>query len=170
MRMSFVTGFWQQAAGFFSGIPLDWVVIIVFALIMSADALRGGPSRATALALALPLTLLVASALPDARLLGSIASQLNTPLIAALLHGILLVIVFICMYRITDTYGADSSHPIQAVFSGIAVAVIAVVVWLQIPALDSVWHFGPQIQAIFGDVYRFWWLLIGFIALAFARG
>ena len=170
MRMSFVTGFWQQAAGFFSGIPLDWVVIIVFALIMSADALRGGPSRATALALALPLTLLVASALPDARLMGSIASQLNTPLIAALLHGILLVIVFICMYRITDTYGADSSHPVQAVFSGVAVAAIAVVIWLQIPALDSVWHFGPQIQAIFGEAYRFWWLLVSFVALAFARG
>ena len=102
--------------------------------------------------------------------MGSIASQLSTPLIAALLHGILLVIIFICMYRITDTYGADSSHPIQAVFSGVAVAVIAVVVWLQIPALESVWHFGPQIQAVFGDAYRFWWLLISFIALAFARG
>jgi len=168
--MSFVTGFWQQAVVFFSGVPLDWVVIVVFVIIMSADALRGGPSRATALALALPLTLIVASALPDARLMGSIASQLNTPLIAALLHGILLVIVFICMYRITDTYGADSSHPVQAVFSGVAVAAIAVVIWLQIPALDSVWHFGPQIQAIFGEAYRFWWLLVSFVALAFARG
>lgn len=154
----------------FSNIPLDWVVIAVFAFIMAADALRGGPSRATALALALPLTLLVAGALPDARLMGGIASQLTSPLLSVIFDGILLVIVFICMYRITDTYSADSAHPIQALFSGVAVAAIAVVVWLQIPALDSVWHFGPQIQALFGEVYRFWWLLIAYIALAFARG
>ncbi|MEK7601760.1 MAG: hypothetical protein AAB480_04485 [Patescibacteria group bacterium] len=161
---------WHALVSVFSNIPLDWVVIAVFAFVMAADALRGGPSRATALALALPLTLLVAGALPDARLMGGIASQLTSPLLGALFDGILLVIVFICMYRITDTYGADSSHPIQALFSGVAVAAIAVVIWLQIPALDSVWHFGPQIQALFGDVYRFWWLLIAYIALAFARG
>ena len=68
----------------FSNIPLDWVVIAVFAFIMAADALRGGPSRATALALALPLTLLVAGALPDARLMGGIASQLTSPLLSVI--------------------------------------------------------------------------------------
>ncbi len=161
---------WHALVSVFSNIPLDWVIIAVFAVIMAADALRGGPSRATALALALPLTLLVADALPDARLMGSIAAQLTSPVISAVFDGILLVIVFICMYRIVDTYGVDSSHPIQALLSGIAIAAIAVVVWLQIPALDSVWHFGPQIQSIFGEVYRFWWLLIAYIALAFARG
>lgn len=161
---------WHALVSVFSNVPLDWVIIAVFAIIMTADALRGGPSRATALALALPLTLLVANSLPDARLMGGVAAQLTSPVIGAVFDGILLVVLFICMYRITDTFGVDSAHPVQALFSGLAVAAIAVVIWLQIPALDGVWHFGPQIQAIFGEVYRFWWLLIAYIAIAFARG
>ena len=35
---------WHALVSVFSNIPLDWVVLAVFALIMSADALRGGPS------------------------------------------------------------------------------------------------------------------------------
>ena len=102
--------------------------------------------------------------------MGGIADQHNSPLLNTVFVLILLAVVFVCMYRITDTYGADSSHPIQALLAGLAVAVVAVVIWLQIPSLDSVWHFGPQVQALFGAAYRFWWLLIAYIALAFARG
>jgi|SRR3989344_358044 len=168
--MSFVAGFWSQTVGFFSNISLDWVILVAFALVIAIDGFRNGLSRASALALALPLTLLLARSMPEARFMGGIADQLNSPLLNTVFVLILLAVVFVCMYRITDTYGADSSHPIQALLAGLAVAVVAVVIWLQIPSLDSVWHFGPQVQALFGAAYRFWWLLIAYIALAFARG
>ena len=161
---------WHALVSAFSRISLDWIVLAVFAFLVAVDALRSGPSRATALALALPLTLLVAGYMQGASFMSGIVQQLSSPILNNAFTLILLAILFICMYRITDTFGADSAHPIQTLLTGLAVAAIAAVVWVQIPSLESIWHFGPQAQALFGAAHRFWWLLAGYIALAFARG
>jgi hypothetical protein len=154
---------------FFIHIPMDWIVLAAFAILVAFDALRGGLSRPTALAIALPLTLVLIGYMPDATLMGGFAQNLSA-LLRLLLDAAILIIMFILMYRITDTFGSDSYHILQTLMSGFAVAIVAVVVWLQLPALDSVWHFGPQVQTVFGSAYRFWWLVGAYIALAATRG
>jgi hypothetical protein len=151
-------------------VSLDWIVLVVLAVLIAADSLRSGLSRATALALAFPLALAILNYLPDAQFMGGLEQQLPSALLKVAFDAALFVVVFICMYRIVDTFSADSNRPLQALLAGLAAVSIAVVVWLQIPALDSVWHFGPQIQTLFGAAYRFWWLLAAYIALAFAQG
>ena len=59
--------------------------------------------------------------------------------------------------------------PLQALITGIASAIVLVVIWLQVPGLEAVWAFGSQVQAVFGEAYRFWWLAGSYIALAVVR-
>ena len=88
---------------------------------------------------------------------------------AATLFGILFVAFFIITYRIIGSYGMTGAFPVQATLGGIAAAIIVLVFWLQIPALDTLWHFGPQVQAVFAEKYRLLWIIGAFLALAFAR-
>jgi len=71
--------------------------------------------------------------------------------------------------RTFSDYGETGGQPLQAVFAGIAVTALVVLAWIQIPALDAVWHFGDQVQAAFAESYRFWWLIVSLAALAFAK-
>ncbi len=160
----------QAILSLFTHISIDWVILVCFALLVALDAMRAGLSRATALALALPLTLMLSGFAQQAALIAGFEEQLSSPALQEFINAGLLVVILILMYSNTDNFSADSYHPLQALLAGLAVAAIATVVWLQLPALDTVWHFGPTVQAVFGASYRFWWLLAGYLALAFARG
>ena len=160
----------QAFTAFFTHISFDWIILILCASVLTFDALRSGLSRVTALALALPLTLLLLEYAQNAQFMTSLERQLSSPASRLIFDAALLIVLCIIMYRITDTFAASSYHLLQALIGGIAATAIVIIVWLQIPALDSVWHFGPQVQAIFGATYRFWWCLAAFIGLAFARG
>lgn len=154
----------------FSHIPIDWILIGVFVILIALDAMRGGLSRATALAIALPLTLLLLEFVQNAALLGSLSSVLSSPVLQLLFDAAALVVVFVLMYRLTDTFSSNSSNLVQSLLASIATVAIIITIWLQLPLLETLWQFGPQVQYVFGEAYRFWWLIASYIALAAARG
>lgn len=153
----------------FAAVPTDWIIIGAFAIFAAFDALRSGARRICTLALALPPSALLFVVLPNTVVLGSVAAQFSTPLLEAVLFLIIFAIVYILIGRIGLSWGGEAGQTIQAALAGVAAATIVAVFWLQVPALDTLWHFGPQVQLIFGEAYRFWWLMASYAALAFVR-
>ncbi|MBI4079817.1 hypothetical protein HY414_01130 [Candidatus Kaiserbacteria bacterium] len=152
-----------------TSIPIDWFIIGGFALVAALDCVRSGAKRVTQLALAFPLAALLMQSLPNAYILGGIASQFSTPLMQALLLGVLFVALYLFIGRIGLSWGGGEGQTIQAAIAGVAAAGVVMTMWIATPALQSLWQFGPQIQEIFGETYRFFWLIGAFAALAYVR-
>jgi hypothetical protein len=157
-----------QTASIFAHWPTDWFIIAAFVALVALDALRAGSARATALALALPLTSILMNALSSAFLVGSIATQFPQGGGQAVLFGIVFAILFLAIHRIVHSF-AETGGTLQALIAGVSAVAVTLVVWLQVPALDTLWHFGPQVQLVFGEPYRFWWLVAAYFGLAFVR-
>jgi hypothetical protein len=149
--------------------PSGWIVIGVGAILIAVDVLRSGSNRAVSFALALPVVLFAQDALSHAFVLGNILQQLTVSYVQAIVFGILLVVVYLLIQRMIGFYGSSSGTPFSAIIVGIACAILAVVIWLQTPALNSLWQFGPQVQTVFSEAYRFWWMAGAYLALAIAR-
>ena len=149
--------------------PTDWILIGACAALAAFDALRGGSGRVAAAALALPTALLLYEKLPATAYLGPFIAQFASPLAQGALFAVIFVALYLFIRRIVGLWGESDGGPVQALIAGIACATVVVTTWMQVPALDSVWHFGPQVQLIFGEAYRFWWLLISFAGLAYVR-
>jgi len=158
----------SSISSLFTHWPTDWILIGAFAVFAALDAMRTGPARAAALSLSLPVALLLLQELPKAFLVGSASTQLASSLAQVGVFVALAVVMYFVVYRIIFAF-SNGLGPIQALLAGLAAAIVLVVVWLQVPALDSVWHFGDQVQAVFGTAYRFWWLIGSYIALAAVR-
>ncbi|OGG79171.1 hypothetical protein A3A39_03575 [Candidatus Kaiserbacteria bacterium RIFCSPLOWO2_01_FULL_54_13] len=153
----------------FAAVPTDWMIIGSFAILAAFDCVRSGARRVCTLALALPPTVILAESLSKAEILGGITGQFSTPMLEAVLFGILLVGMYVLIARIGLSWGEEAGQTIQAALAGVALTAIVVTIWIATPALDQLWNFGPQVQQIFGESYRFFWLLGSFAALAFVR-
>ncbi|MBI2610413.1 hypothetical protein HYW60_00540 [Candidatus Kaiserbacteria bacterium] len=167
--MDFSSGY-TLVANFFSAIPTDWFIIGGIVLLSAFDCVRTGVRRVSQIALAFPLSALLMQNLPKAFILGEAAAQFSTPLMQALLLGFVFAVLYVLIGRIGISWGGEEGQPIQAALAGVASAGIVTTMWIATPALDSLWHFGPQVQEIFGEAYRFWWLLGSLAALAYVRG
>ncbi|MBI4093863.1 hypothetical protein HY417_02770 [Candidatus Kaiserbacteria bacterium] len=154
----------------FGAIPTDWFILGGIALIAAFGCVRSGARRVAQIALAFPLAALLVQSLPQAFILGEMAAQFLNPIMQALLLGLIFVVLYVLIGRIGIAWGGEGGQPVQAALCGVAITGIIVTMWLATPALDSVWHFGPHIQDMFGAQYRFWWLLGSFGALAYVRG
>ena len=161
--MDFAT--WIQLA---SSWPIDWVFICAAIVLIALDALRSGSARAASLALALPASFFIFNAIPQSFFLGPLIAAWTAPFVQVCIFFALLTLIFFATYR-TIFSSSDGGRVIQSLTVGIAAVAALLVVWLQIPALDSLWHFGDHVQAVFAPAYRFWWLVGVFLALAFAR-
>ncbi len=153
----------------YNAVPTDWMIIAVLAIFAAFDALRSGARRIASLSLALPVAALLFGAISSAAFLGDAVAQFSSPVPQAALFFILLIGIYILINRIGLAWGSESGQTLQAALAGVAAVALAVVIWIQIPALDALWHFGPQMQLIFGETYRFWWLIGSYAALAFVR-
>ena len=158
----------SSVTGLFSSVPTDWIIIGAFGLLSAFDVVRGGARRVATLALALPPAMLAFGAISSAAILGGILEGLSIPYAQALLFIALVVVMYLVVARVGVVHGGGVGQAVQAAIAGVAIAALAVTIWLQIPALDSIWHFGPQVQSIFSEGYRFWWLLGSYGALSFA--
>lgn len=152
----------------FANWPIDWILIGAFAAFAAFDALRNGPSRATALVLCLPAALFFMNTLSNALFLGSLAAQFTTPLSQAGVFAVVVVALYFVVHRAISTF-STGLPPLQALMTGLAAAIVLVVVWLLTPGLDAVWNFGDQARVVFGEAYRFWWLAASYVAIAAAR-
>jgi len=159
----------DAATGFFSYIPVDWIIIVVLAIFIAFDALRSGFGKVTALALSLPATLFLSAALEHARILSGVAEQFSSPGLKAALFGVVFVAVYLLVRKMSARYTSNSGEIIQALMAGVAAAAVLVVVWLAAPELQAIWHFGPQVHAVFGEAYRFWWVALSYLMLAYVR-
>lgn len=164
MATSVVTALTERV--FFSGVPFDWIIVIAGILLFSFVSVIGGTRHGVAAAIAMSLGPLFLSLVPKTYLLENMTTSgsFHEPL--ALL--IIVTILFLFLIRIlpNDVVGADA---FAAIACGIACTAIGVIMWISIPALQTVWSFGPHVQAVFAEQYRFWWFLGSFALLAIAR-
>lgn len=149
--------------------PTDWIILGAFAALVALDVFRSGPRRALALSLASPLAFIAYASISDTVILGSILKQVSFPLEQNLIVAALIVGFFFVLLRIVDSWGGGGGGAIQALIIGIACTAITAVFWLQLAPLQALWHFGPPVENIFGVAYRLWWLIVAYLALAFAR-
>ena len=164
-----ISSSYAPVAGLVSSVPFGWIVVAVLATLLTLDALRSGIARATALSIALPLAFILHQFLNTAVLLGPLVTPVVSPLAQALIFGVLLVALFILVYKMVDSYSADTYGIFSAILVGLATTTVLVVVWSLVPSLMSFWDFGASVQSVFGEGNRFWLLLAAFIGLAFAR-
>lgn len=149
--------------------PLDWTILGIFILLVFAENMRAGTNKATSLALALPVAYLLFQLIQNAALVSGVVGQFKEPIAQAALFGALTVLAFIFVHRTIGFFGGSYAGFLNAGIGAAALAIAVIVFWMFIPALDTLWHFGPQLQAVFGAAYRFWWLLAAYFALALVR-
>jgi hypothetical protein len=150
---------------------MDWVLLIVIVIFLTLESFQSGASRTRALALALPTMLLAVSWFSSSALLGSVSQSLTaSPLGQLALHGIILLVLFILFYRIFFGYGMTNGSIAYAFLCGLATTIMLIVVLLQIPALTTYWQFSEPIPTVFGESYKFYWLLVSLAILAFVAG
>lgn len=158
----------QFVASTFSAISLDWLILAGVVVFFAFDALRAGPARVTALAMALPIALLLSESVRDAAYLGNFVGN-SSPAVQTGVFIAVAVGLFVALYRIVD-FGADSMHPAQAALAGTACAVVLTVVVLQLPDTTLPWTFTEKFRIVFGEAYRLYWLVGAYFALAISRG
>lgn len=156
----------SSALTIFSKIPIDWMIIGIFFLIVTVDAIRAGCVRAASLAISFPISVYLYQMVSQTILLSTIDAQFKSNLEQALIFAILEVIVFVCLHQMLYSFDAYTSI-MSAVVCGIAATVAVLTVWTNMPLLQAIWAFNPQIQAIFDASYRLLWLLASYLALAF---
>lgn len=156
-------------ANFFSALPTDWIIIGAFAIFAAFDTLRSGARRACTVALAFPVTTFVITLIPQTIILGPVVADAASPYLGTIVFGVVFVVLYVLIGRFDFAWGDDAGMTIQAAIAGVATAAIVVTFWVATPALDALWHFGPQIQEIFAEGYRLWWIIGSYAALSFVR-
>lgn len=149
--------------------PADWVILGTFAIIVAIDSIRSGSNRAVSLGIAFPLAYATLGTFAQAAFLGPLMAQLTSPYAGAVLFGALLIGYYACTRRIIGFFADTRRHTTQALLAAVACTGIAATVWLQVPALDVVWHFGSMVHMVFGQSFRLWWYLGSFAVFAYVR-
>ena len=156
-------------ASFIAHPPMDWVIIVVFLLVALVDALRNSTARAAAWAVSAPLTMVFINFLERAAVFSTPIKAMTSPYAASAIFLGLFFALFVLTIRIMYGSGTPLSTPLTAIIASCCVTIISLVVWLQVPALQHLWHFGPIIESLFSSPYVFWWLLGSFVGMAFVR-
>ncbi len=158
-----------SVSSFLAHWPTDWIIIGALAVFIALDTIRSGSNRALSFALALPLTVFIRELMSNAFVLGNLLQQLTAPYAQTILFIVAFIIVYLLIHRMIGFYGSSSNGPFSALIVGIACAVLATIVWIQTPSLFSLLQPGSQVQGVFAEGYRFWWMAAAYLALAFAR-
>lgn len=139
------------------------------AILLALDALRAGAGRAASIALSLPVSLLVYSLFQKASFIDAARTMISSPMIEAGVFGAIAVVVYLIVRRMGLELVDSGGGPLQALLASTAATIILLIVWLQVPALESIWNFGDRVETAFSEGLRLWWLLGSLIALAFSR-
>ena len=150
-------------------LPMDWVVLGLFAAFVAVLTLRTGTQYAVAFSLAAPMTLYVYNALPWTAFIGQYASGLVQPAIQATVVGGILVALCVLIFRMMPRNLLTGAFPIQSILAGVGAAIVLVVVILQFPTLSVYVTLSPLFHTIFGPSFNLYWLIAAYICLAIAR-
>ncbi len=150
-------------------IPLGWIVVVIIVLLLSFDAMRSGPGRAVVLAIASPISIFLFEILPQTFLVGKMFTALSASFVIAGIALAIYIVIYLLLHRMTATFSGLSTGLLNSLLAGISGTIAFIILWLQIPALVSLWNPGSQIDALFGLPYALLWFLGSFLVLAFVR-
>lgn len=161
----------DAVTGMFTSIPLDWIILGALVVLIALDSLRSGIGRACAISLALPLALFLFSQLQKAIVISDISALRDNTLVQGGVFVVLALASYLLVRRIVfEHIDSGTGEPIQALLAGGAATAVLIIVWLQLPMTDSLWHLSDKVHAVFSEPYRLVWLLGAYLGLAFARG
>lgn len=149
-------------------LSLEWIALVIIALVGALDGYTSGASRASSAAIAIILAVALAPLVSQTAFLSTIPSTI--PHLAAIMVAVLAVVAYLLIRRMTESYGYGVSSFISALLGGFGFVVIVVCTWIASPGLSALWTFSPSIQGVFGESVRLYWTIGGLTALAFARG
>ena len=149
-------------------LPMDWVILALFAVVVTIITLRFGTQYAVAFSLAAPLTIFIYNALPWTAFVGSYTTHLVNPSVQGAVAGGMFVGLGILIFRMMPRNLLTGAFPIQATLAGVGAAVVLVVMLLQFPAITTFLPLSPLIHTIFGPSYNLFWLIAAYLALALA--
>lgn len=155
--------------GFASHWSIDWIVFCIIAAIFAVDAYRSGASRAATVSLALTLAYVAHALLSKADVLSSFMGQFSAPMPQAVLFLALCAASYFAVDRVGLSHGADFGSPVSAILTGLAASALVCAFWFMVPDLSTLWEFGNQFSAIFGQQFGFFWIVGSFAVLAYVR-
>lgn len=154
---------------YLSHIPVDWFIAFAVFALAAFDGYRSGAARASAAAIALPLAVFLANMAYSTFALGAALAALHASAYPAAIIGILFVALFLIIGRMVEpAFGAGGI--ISALLGGAGGMAVVLPLLAATPALAALFHFSVALQSVFGDAYRLYWIIGGYVALAFARG
>jgi hypothetical protein len=153
-----------------SGFSADWPILGLIAALLSLESFSSGSTRTSSVSIAFPIAAILFQWVPTTFLVSAVMTQLSTPAAQSAAFGLLFIAMYFIINRMIYAYGSGGGDVPQALISGIATTIIMTVFWIQTPGLKDLWHFGPQIQLVFNESVRAWWLLGSFAVLAYTRG
>jgi hypothetical protein len=153
-----------------SGWPIDWPILGLIAALLALECFSSGSTRTSTIALAFPLTSIIFAWLPNTFLINALMHQLTTPEALSAFFGLIFIGFYFLIHRMLFAFGSGGGDVPQALISGVATTAIVIVFWIQTPGLKDLWQLGPQVQLVFNEFVRAWWLLGAFAVLAYTRG
>jgi len=149
-------------------VSAGWLTLIAIGVLAFADSLRGGTSRTAALALSFPVSYMLLQFVGGALFMSEVQKQFTSSLAQALFAALAFGLVFVLIYRLTDSYGEDPNF-VRSLAAATGLVIMAAIFWQLIPAWSGLFPVGEQIAYIFSGSYTFWWFSSALVALAFAK-
>lgn len=149
--------------------PATLFVVVAIGILSALDTFRSGSNRSVALSLSLPLSAFLVAQIPNTAFLSNLSQQLSSPSLQGIEFGVVFVLTLVLVHRIISPYNAGGSGIFLAALTGAATAVIFAVSWLAIPSLLGLYPLNGTVELIFGESYRLFWILAGYLVFAFVR-
>jgi len=150
--------------------PVDWPILGLIAALLSLESFSSGSTRTSAISIAAPISWVVYQWLSSTFLFTAVMSQLTTVSAQSAVFGLIFIAMYFIVHRMIFSFGSGGGDVPQSLIAGFATTIILLIFWLQTPPLLELWKFGPQVQLIFNESVRAWWLAGAFAALAYTRG
>ena len=150
--------------------PMDWALLGIFAALLALESFSSGSTRTSTVSLAFPISFVIAGWLPTTFITNTVVQHVSTPLLQAGLFLVVFSGIFFVIYRMIFSFGSAGGSVVNSILHGLSATIIVIVFWIQTPGLKELWQFGPQVQLVFGEAFRAWWLAGSFAVLAYTRG
>lgn len=148
--------------------PTEWLIFSVLVIIFTFDSILFGTGKSAALLLAYPLALFLYTAAQSAIVVGATMQQFTAPVHQLVIFAIFLAASWWLVHRAISVFDGPVPILVSALF-GLTTAIGLVVYLILTPPLEPLWQFSNLIQTVFGEAYRFWWLIVSYFVLAYVR-
>jgi hypothetical protein len=155
---------------FLAFVTVDYLIVFGIWAAASFLALKRFRTHIIALSFALPIGILIAEFIREAKWIGeSVQSAAANPIAGV---AILFVFVALAFWLVMRLMGYDSGFGngvVSALATGTACTALLLAAWHIIPGTDSIWNFSSVFDTVFARSYVFWWFLGAYILLGFFR-